>query len=403
MCEASSKSFIQNQNRPEDRSLQAENPGRGNCPRALPAGCGACRWYHAAPSADASDMADEKTAGLSYRDAGVDIDAGSALVERIKPAVARTRRPEVLGGLGGFGALFELPPGRYRHPVLVSGTDGVGTKLKLAQQLGRHDGIGIDLVGMCVNDVLVQGAEPLFFLDYFACGKLSVDTAAAVVTGIARGCELAGCALVGGETAEMPGMYDNGEYDLAGFCVGAVEKDAINDGSRIVAGDALLGIASSGPHSNGYSLIRRIVELDPAALDRDLDGVSLADRLMAPTRIYVKPILRLLADGHDIHGMAHITGGGLSENIIRVVPDGLGLDIDPSAWPRPTVFDWLQRTGKVSDPEMWRTFNCGIGYVLILPREAVATVQTELASENWSSWIIGKVVPNAGDKRVRYV
>ena len=276
---------------------------------------------------------------LSYRDAGVDIDAGNALVERIKPAVARTRRPEVLGGLGGFGALFELPPGRWRHPVLVSGTDGVGTKLKLAQQLGRHEGVGIDLVGMCVNDVLVQGAEPLFFLDYFACGRLSVETAATVVTGIAKGCELAGCALIGGETAEMPGMYDEGEYDLAGFCVGAVEKDALNDGSRIGVGDMLLGLASSGPHSNGYSLIRRIVDRDRDALARDMDGHSLADRLLEPTRIYVRPVLGLLADGVPVHGMAHITGGGLSENIIRVVPDGLGLEIDPGAWPRPAVFD----------------------------------------------------------------
>lgn len=341
--------------------------------------------------------------GLSYRDAGVDIDAGNALVERIKPAVARTRRPEVLGGLGGFGALFEIPPGRWKHPVLVSGTDGVGTKLKLAQQLDRHDGIGIDLVGMCVNDVLVQGAEPLFFLDYFACGKLSVDTAANVVTGIARGCELAGCALVGGETAEMPGMYDDGEYDLAGFCVGAVEKGAINDGTRIAAGDVLLGISSSGPHSNGYSLIRRIVERDPGALTRDLDGAPLAERLMAPTRIYVKPILDLLANGAPVHGMAHITGGGLSENIVRVVPDGLGLDIDPAAWPTPAVFDWLQRTGGVADAEMRRTFNCGIGYVLILPHDAVPAVQARLAREDWPSWIIGSVVRHESGERVRYV
>ena len=341
--------------------------------------------------------------GLSYRDAGVDIDAGNALVERIKPAVARTRRPEVLGGLGGFGALFELPPNRYHHPVLVSGTDGVGTKLKLAQQFDRHGSIGVDLVAMCVNDVLVQGAEPLFFLDYFACGKLSVDTAASVVTGIAHGCELAGCALIGGETAEMPGMYDEGDYDLAGFCVGAVEKDAINDGTRITAGDVLLGIGSSGPHSNGYSLIRRILERDPAALMRDLDGAPLIERLMAPTRIYVKPILDLLARDLPVHGMAHITGGGLSENIIRVVPNGLGLEIDPSAWPRPAVFDWLQRTGGVTDAEMRRTFNCGIGYVLILPGEAVPAARERLAREDWPSWIIGAVVGHEHDERVRYV
>ncbi len=343
------------------------------------------------------------SSSLSYRDAGVDIDAGNTLVERIKPAVARTRRPEVLGSLGGFGALFELPPGRWRHPVLVSGTDGVGTKLKLAQQLNRHDHIGIDLVGMCVNDVLVQGAEPLFFLDYFACGKLSIDTAAAVVTGVALGCELAGCALVGGETAEMPGMYDDGEYDLAGFCVGAVEKEALNDGGRIVAGDVLLGIASSGPHSNGYSLIRRILERDPGALALDLDGATLADRLMQPTRIYVRPVLELLANGVPVHGMAHITGGGLSENIIRVVPQSLGLEIDPGAWPRPPVFDWLQRTGEVADTEMWRTFNCGIGYVLIVPGDAVGSVRERLADEDWPCWTIGGVVANQGGDRVRYV
>ncbi len=346
-------------------------------------------------------MTDKSSDALTYRAAGVDIDAGSALVERIKPAVARTRRPEVLGGLGGFGALFEIPPGRWKHPVLVSGTDGVGTKLKLAQQLDRHTTIGIDLVGMCVNDVLVQGAEPLFFLDYFACGKLTVDTAADVVTGIARGCELAGCALVGGETAEMPGMYDDGEYDLAGFCVGAVEKDALNDGSRIGAGDVLLGVASSGAHSNGYSLIRRILERDPAALEQDLDGATLADRLLEPTRIYVKPVLDLLT-GTPVHGMAHITGGGLSENIIRVVPDGLGLRIDPQAWPRTALFDWLQRTGQVADAEMWRTFNCGIGFVLILPGNAVAAVQARLQREGWPSWAIGEVTAHDAGERVRF-
>ena len=341
--------------------------------------------------------------GLSYRDAGVDIDAGNALVERIGPAVARTRRPEVLGGLGGFGALFEIPPGRWRHPVLVSGTDGVGTKLMLARQLARHDGIGIDLVAMCVNDILVQGAEPLFFLDYFACGRLDVETAATVVEGIARGCELAGCALIGGETAEMPGMYGDGEYDLAGFAVGAVEKDALNDGSRIGAGDVLLGVASSGAHSNGYSLIRRILEHDPDAIGRDLDGATLGERLLAPTRIYVKPILELLAAGTPIHGMAHITGGGLAENIIRVVPEPLAVAIDPAAWPQPPLFAWLQRTGQVADAEMWRTFNCGIGYGLILPATAVAAVQARLPQEDWASWVIGAVTPGNDDgQRVRF-
>ena len=273
---------------------------------------------------------------LTYRDAGVDIDAGNELVERIKPLVKRSFRPEVMGGLGGFGALFDLS-GKYREPVLVSGTDGVGTKLKLAQQLGRHDTIGIDLVAMCVNDVLVQGAEPLFFLDYFATGKLDIDTAAAVVGGIANGCTEAGCALIGGETAEMPDMYAPGEYDLAGFTVAAVEKSELKDGSSVRQGDVLIGIASSGPHSNGYSLVRRIY--DRAGQPADLvleDGVKLVDALMAPTRLYVKPILSLLKEhGAAIHGMAHITGGGLTENIIRVVPDGLGLDIDAGSWTLP--------------------------------------------------------------------
>jgi phosphoribosylformylglycinamidine cyclo-ligase len=337
---------------------------------------------------------------LSYRAAGVDIDAGNAVVERIKPLVGKTFRPEVMGGLGGFGALFDLSI-RYREPVLVSGTDGVGTKLKLAQQLNRHDTIGIDLVGMCVNDVLVQGAEPLFFLDYFATGTLDVDTTVAVVGGIARGCELAGCALIGGETAEMPDMYPPGEYDLAGFNVGAVEKSEIIDGSAIRAGDVILGIASSGPHSNGYSLIRKIVERAGSPFDTDLGGVTLADALMAPTTIYVKPILALLrARRGTIHGMAHVTGGGLQENIIRVVPDGLGLAIYSSAWKMPPVFEWLQREGKVAREEMWRTFNCGIGFTLILAQSDVAGTQATLAQSGLESWTIGEVVDAAGDARV---
>ena len=336
---------------------------------------------------------------LTYRDAGVDIDAGNELVERIKPLVKRTFRPEVMGGLGGFGALFDLS-GRYREPVLVSGTDGVGTKLKLAQQLGRHDSIGIDLVGMCVNDVLVQGAEPLFFLDYFATGKLDVDTAAAVVGGIARGCELAGCALIGGETAEMPDMYGPGEYDLAGFTVGAVEKSALLDGSRVREGDVLIGIASSGPHSNGYSLIRRILDRAGRPLDLDLGGVSLADALMAPTTLYVKPVLSLLKD-QPIHAMAHVTGGGLTENIIRVVPEGLGLSIDARAWPRPAVFDWLQREGQVAETEMWRTFNCGIGFVLIVPADAEGAVGSALGALGLAHWLIGRVTKADGSERVR--
>jgi len=338
---------------------------------------------------------------LTYRAAGVDIDAGNALVERIKPLVKRTFRPEVMGGLGGFGGLFDLS-GRYKEPVLVSGTDGVGTKLKLAQVLNRHDTIGIDLVGMCVNDVLVQGAEPLFFLDYFATGKLDVDTAVAVVGGIAKGCELAGCALIGGETAEMPDMYPPGEYDLAGFTVGAVEKSQMLSGEAIVAGDVILGVASSGPHSNGYSLVRRILERAGNPLDLNLAGVKLADALMAPTTIYVKSMLELLRTHADqVHGMAHITGGGLKENIIRVVPDGLGIALDASTIVLPPVFDWLMREGNVAHEEMWRTFNCGVGFTVILPRDAVAAASALLAKHGLASSVIGEVVPAQGDERVR--
>jgi len=339
-------------------------------------------------------------APLTYRDAGVDIDAGNALVERIKPLVKRSFRPEVMGGLGGFGALFDLS-GKYREPVLVSGTDGVGTKLKLAQQLDRHDTIGIDLVAMCVNDVLVQGAEPLFFLDYFATGKLDIDTAAAVVGGIARGCEEAGCALIGGETAEMPDMYAPGEYDLAGFTVGAVEKSELRDGARVREGDVLLGIASSGPHSNGYSLVRRIYDRAGRPADADVGGVRLVDALMAPTALYVKPVLELLrgAQGEAIHGMAHITGGGLTENIIRVVPDGLGLEIEAPALP--PLFDWLQREGAVPREEMWRTFNCGIGFVLVVAADATAAVAAELDRLGLAHRAIGRVVAAPGGDRVR--
>ena len=343
------------------------------------------------------------SAGMTYRDAGVDIDAGNEVVERIKPLVKRSFRPEVMGGLGGFGALFDLS-GKYKEPVLVSGTDGVGTKLKLAQQLNRHDTIGIDLVAMCVNDVLVQGAEPLFFLDYFATGKLDVETTVAVVGGIAKGCELSGCALIGGETAEMPDMYPPGEYDLAGFCVAGVEKSKILDGAKVRAGDVLIGIASSGPHSNGYSLIRRIYDRAGRPADLELgDGVTLVDALMAPTRLYVKPILELLAGAHggDVHAMAHITGGGLTENIIRVVPDGLGLSIDASSWPLPPVFEWLQREGNVTREEMWRTFNCGIGFVLIAPPAAVSELEGELDRLALPHWRIGKVSTHDNGQRVR--
>jgi len=336
---------------------------------------------------------------LTYRDAGVDIDAGNAVVERIKPLVAKSFRPEVMGGLGGFGALFDLS-NKYREPVLVSGTDGVGTKLKLAQQLGRHDTIGIDLVAMCVNDVLVQGAEPLFFLDYFATGKLDVETTVAVVGGIAKGCELSGCALIGGETAEMPDMYPPGEYDLAGFCVGAVEKSQILDGAKVREGDIVLGLPSSGPHSNGYSLIRKILDRAGRPLDLDVGGVNLADALMAPTTLYVKPILALLRE-QPVHALAHITGGGLSENIIRVVPNGLGLDLDASALTLPPVFDWLQREGQVPREEMWRTFNCGIGFTVICADADAAAISRRLNDLGLPARPIGRVVRADGAERVR--
>jgi len=299
-------------------------------------------------------------APVTYREAGVDIDAGEELVERIKPHVKRSMRREVLGGLGGFGALVEVPLDRYRKPVLVSGTDGVGTKLRLAIDTQRHDTVGIDLVAMCVNDVVVQGAEPLFFLDYFATGKLDVGVGERLIAGIVEGCVQAGCALVGGETAEMPGMYHGEDYDLAGFCVGIVEKDGIIDGSATRAGDVVLGLPSSGPHSNGFSLIRKLLQVSGADLNTRLDGVSLVDRLMAPTRIYVKPLLALIAQ-LPVHGMSHITGGGLVENIPRVVPDGLEVVLERKAWRREVVFDWLQRQGQVADSEMYRVFNCGIG------------------------------------------
>jgi phosphoribosylformylglycinamidine cyclo-ligase len=296
----------------------------------------------------------------TYREAGVDIDAGEELVERIKPAVRRSMRREVLGGIGGFGALVEVPLDRYRQPVLVSGTDGVGTKLRLAIDTGRHDTVGIDLVAMCVNDVVVQGAEPLFFLDYFATGKLDVDVAERVIAGIVGGCVQAGCALVGGETAEMPGMYHGKDYDLAGFCVGVVEKDDIIDGSKTVAGDVVLGLPSSGPHSNGFSLIRKILQVGGADVTAEVAGVALIDLLMAPTRIYVKPLLALLR-GLRVHGLAHITGGGLIDNIPRVIPQGLEVVLERNSWPREAVFEWLQAQGRVADEEMYRVFNCGIG------------------------------------------
>src|ERR1700738_717714 len=327
--------------------------------------------------------------GLSYRDAGVDIDAGDALVDAIKPFARKTLRDGVLGGIGGFGALFEVPK-KYQEPVLVSGTDGVGTKLKLAFQLNKHDTVGQDLVAMSVNDILVQGAEPLFFLDYFACGKLDVGTAATVVKGIAYGCELAGCALIGGETAEMPGMYPDGEYDLAGFAVGAVEKSRIIDGSTIAAGDVGLGLASSGIHSNGFSLVRKIIERAKPGLSADFHGRSLSDALMAPTRIYVKPILAMM-EMIAVKGMAHITGGGLVENVPRVLRDDLTAELDKSAWPMPPLFSWLQQHGGVADAEMHRVFNCGIGMAVIVAAADADAAVRELAAAGEQVWKIGTV------------
>ena len=329
------------------------------------------------------------TEGLSYRSAGVDIDAGDALVEAIKPFAKRTMRKEVLGGIGGFGALFEISK-KFREPVLVSGTDGVGTKLKLAFQLKRHDTVGIDLVAMSVNDILVQGAEPLFFLDYFACGKLDVPAATDVVKGIARGCELAGCALIGGETAEMPGMYPDGEYDLAGFAVGAVEKSEIIDGKSISAGDVVIGLASSGAHSNGYSLVRKIIERAQPDLNGDFHGRKLADVLMEPTRIYVKPLLALMAS-MQVKGLAHITGGGLVENVPRVLPEAVTAVLEKSAWPRPPLFDWLQHEGGVADAEMHRVFNCGIGMVIVVSADLADKAVAQLRESGEQAWRIGVI------------
>ena len=328
---------------------------------------------------------------ITYRDAGVDIDAGDALVEAIKPFAKRTLRPEVLAGIGGFGALAEIPR-KYREPVLVSGTDGVGTKLKLAFQLGRHDTVGVDLVAMSVNDILTQGAEPLFFLDYFACGKLDVAVATDVVKGIARGCEQAGCALIGGETAEMPGMYAQGEYDLAGFAVGVVEKSGIIDGRDIAEGDVVLGLASSGAHSNGYSLVRRILERAKPDLRADFHGRSLGQALLEPTRIYVKPVLALAKEVR-VKALAHITGGGLVENLPRVLPEGLKAVIARSSWTRPPLFDWLQREGRVADEEMLRVFNCGIGMALVVAAESADAAEHDLTGRGETVFRIGRIEP----------
>lgn len=345
-------------------------------------------------------MTDESSpSSISYRDAGVDIDAGNSLVDRIKPMVKRTLRPGVLTGLGGFGGLFELPTEGYRQPVLVSGTDGVGTKLKLAQILGKHDTIGIDLVAMCVNDILVTGAEPLFFLDYYATGHLSVDEAAEVVNGIATGCEQSGCALIGGETAEMPGMYGEGDYDLAGFGVGVVEKDAILGPDRVQVGDALIGIASSGPHSNGYSLIRKLLEVSNADLQQDLDGRPLGEALLAPTRIYVKQMLEVM-QSVDIHAMAHITGGGLPENLPRVLPENTRARVDLASWKRPAVFSWLQAQGNVEEFELLRTFNCGVGMVVVLPEAQAMQAIEMLAARGDKAWRLGRIEAGSGAAEV---
>ena len=341
-------------------------------------------------------MSTTKNVSLSYRDAGVDIDAGDALVEAIKPFAKRTMREGVLGGIGGFGALFEISK-KYQEPVLVSGTDGVGTKLRLAFDLNRHDTVGIDLVAMSVNDILVQGAEPLFFLDYFACGKLDVATAADVIKGVAQGCEQAGCALIGGETAEMPSMYPDGEYDLAGFAVGAVEKSKIIDGSKIQPGDVVLGLASSGAHSNGYSLVRKIIEVAKPDLNADFHGRKLADALMAPTRIYVKPLLALMA-AMEVKGMAHITGGGLVDNVPRVLREDLTAVLDHNTWGLPPLFQWLQQHGNVADDEMHRVFNCGIGMVVIVAKENAEAALAQLSASGETVYRIGEIRARQGDE-----
>ena len=342
-------------------------------------------------------MSEQKTS-LSYKDAGVDIDAGNALVDRIKGAVKRTTRPEVIGGLGGFGALCQIPAG-YKEPVLVSGTDGVGTKLRLAMDLKRHDGVGIDLVAMCVNDLVVQGAEPLFFLDYYATGKLDVDTASRVVAGIAEGCVQSGCALVGGETAEMPGMYHGDDYDIAGFCVGVVEKADIIDGTKVQPGDQLIALASSGPHSNGFSLIRKVLEVSGQSPDTLLAGKSLADHLLEPTRIYVKNLLALFKTT-PVHALCHITGGGFWENIPRVLPADTKAVINGKSWQWPAIFDWLQRQGNISRHEMYRTFNCGVGMIVVVPAAQLDNALSQLQQAGETAWHLGEIQAAAADEQL---
>lgn len=346
-------------------------------------------------------MSEQQQDRLNYKSAGVDIEAGNALVERIKPIAAKTRNAGVMAGLGGFGSLFELPLDRYKHPVLVSGTDGVGTKLKLALDLNIHNSVGIDLVAMCVNDIIVQGAEPLFFLDYFATGKLEVDTAASVIEGIGKGCEQAGAALVGGETAEMPGMYADGDYDLAGFCVGIVEKERIIDGSQVQAGDKLIALASSGPHSNGYSLIRKIVARSGLAWTDSVNGKPLGETLLTPTRIYVKPLLELLKTV-PVHAMAHITGGGITENLPRVLPNGLNANVQLSAWQLPEIFVWLQQQGNVELTDMLVTFNCGVGMIVCVAAADEAATLDILKQQGETAFSIGEIVAGDGKPQVVY-
>lgn len=333
---------------------------------------------------------------LSYKDAGVDIDAGNQLVERIKDVTKKTHRPEVMGGLGGFGALCSIPQ-KYKNPLLVSGTDGVGTKLRLAMDLNKHDSIGIDLVAMCVNDLIVQGAEPLFFLDYYATGKLDVDIAATVVSGIGKGCELSGCALIGGETAEMPGMYHGNDYDVAGFCVGVVEKDDVIDGSKVSAGNSLIALASSGPHSNGFSLIRKILEVNNTDTSETLNGKAIADHLLAPTQIYVKNTLSVI-EKFDINAISHITGGGFWENIPRVLPDNMKAVVKEDSWQWPSIFSWLQEKGNVETHEMYRTFNCGVGLVLAVNQGDAEAITAEFNALGETAWIIGDIAARDGDE-----
>nr|WP_217434863.1 phosphoribosylformylglycinamidine cyclo-ligase [Marinifaba aquimaris] len=344
----------------------------------------------------------EQNTSLSYKDAGVDIDAGNALVERIKHVSKSTRRPEVMGGLGGFGALCRLPT-NYKKPLLVSGTDGVGTKLRLAIDLAKHDTVGIDLVAMCVNDLIVQGAEPLFFLDYYATGKLSVDIAASVVTGIGEGCKLSNCSLIGGETAEMPGMYEGDDYDIAGFCVGVVEEDDVIDGTKVKSGDKLIALASSGPHSNGYSLIRKIIEVSQADLSVELNGKALSDHLLEPTRIYVKSVLKLL-ETIDVHAISHITGGGFWENIPRVLPSDAKAVINKSSWQWPEIFNWLQEKGNVTEHEMLRTFNCGVGLVIALDADNADKAVEILNNCGENAWVVGEITQaQDGEEQVEMV